>query len=194
MRAVAILGKRLIDTIYVFPRSLRYGFMIANLGVVVAWLLLPKDAFDKVPPVVEAGFLRNNFARRWGGGCNGWTTDVAIWHLAGQLATWYAYSIASFAILIGHPMSIKNKVLAAAITLTGLFIFTCGLTHLVSAYAMFNPVYVIDGASISLNGAVSLPGAVLICYALEKSRRIAASRARRLEELERDAMKRRRSP
>src|SRR5689334_19863618 len=87
------------------PRSLVAGLIVAAMGVGLAWGLLPPGFLDRDPAIIDAGEFRNNFARRWGGGCNGWTRDVALFHLIAHVSTFIAYMIASFAILIGHPHS-----------------------------------------------------------------------------------------
>lgn len=178
------MPRRVARLLYGLPRSLRYGFGVATLGVFVAWIFLPPNYLTETPPITARGLFRNDFARRWGGGCNGWTTGVATWHVVGHALTWYAYSIAAFAILVGHPLSIRNQVLRGAIVFTGCFIQTCGATHLIAAYAVFNPIYIAEGIALSVNGGVSVVGSILICYALEMSRRIASAKNKRLAELE----------
>lgn len=86
-----------MNTLY----ALIEGLVLAALGVAVAFVLLmvagPEDCFAWRP----AG---DEFARRWGGGCTGWTKPVALLHVVAGLMHWTAYVGTSRVVWRLHPV------------------------------------------------------------------------------------------
>ena len=124
------------------------------------------------------------FARRWGGGCGGWTNGLAMFHLCGMLAHWWAYTTAAFVILRLHPILEGVPEARIAVYLMVAFIFGCGVTHLLDAYTMFNPVYRQTGVFLFLNSIVSVLGAIFIAKALVRTFAVVAMKRKRAERLE----------
>ena len=134
--------------------------VIAAIGVIVMYLLLPENVFD------ENCCAHTGFARRWDGTCGGWTRDLAMLHITGDLFHWHSYVTASMVILQHHPIMSRVKYSGAAVYTMVAFIFGCGLTHLFEAYATFHPVYYFTGWFKLFNGVVSEFGQYFIAYSL----------------------------
>lgn len=142
------------------------GFIIATIGVLIAYLLLPDNSFD----------VRNycgGFARKWDGSCMGWTTSLATSFIIGSLLHWYAYTIISIMVWTRHPITRNNKYSAPTVILTGFFIFGCGVTHLLAAYTVLNPLYNAETYYLIFNGATSLLASFFVVYGLIRSSEVA---------------------
>ena len=150
-----------------FYRVSRLGILVSVAGIIAAWLLLPARAFDG-PWVgaVHDGLLKDDFARRWDGGCAGWTRALATWAIVGNCCLWIAYVCIAFYLARLHPIPAYVKTAKAMVVGVFVIFLGCGLGHLLWAYATFHPVYVLAVAEDFLNGVVSLVGAVLIGLSL----------------------------
>lgn len=124
------------------------------------------------------------FARRWDGGCSGWTQDLAILHMTGDLLQWWAYVTISFVVARLHPIMWEVPSAPVAVLFMILFIFGCGLTHLFNAYSVLYPVYRATGTFLVINGVVSVLAAIAVAHALVSAFAMVAKKDARLEELE----------
>ena len=153
------------------------------IGVLVCWLCLPTGWYNPMK-TGGSGLFGADFARRWDGGCRGWTRGLATVHIVGDLMHWWAYTTASFILLRLHPIMDKIKGSRMAVYTMCLFIFGCGITHLWDAYASIYPVYRAFGWLKICNGMVSIAGAVLIAYTLVQVFAVVTAKRKRLEALE----------
>ena len=167
-----------------------YGTLLALVGVVIAYIMLPSGVFDV--PVAEgvetctsiasgelschaepgSTYLDTGYARRWDGACTGWDKGLAMKFIIGDLMHWWAYVLISFMIITRHPIKKDIKGHAFTMWLTAAFIAGCGLTHLVSAYTVLNPVYKVQGWVNIVNGSVSVVAMFTVVYGLVKARSI----------------------
>lgn len=137
------------------------GVFWATAAIVLLWLTLPSDIL-RVPPPPMSGLFYNHFARRWGGGCTGWTNDVAVFSLVNDLLLWNAYVVVALVMWRLHPLIRRAPTMRISLPLICLVFLTCGGTHLFSAYTVLNPVYVFDGVFKTLAGTIGIFCAVYI--------------------------------
>lgn len=142
-------------------KAISEGVAWAMLAVGLLWLTLPSDILS-APPRPMSGLFYNHFARRWGGGCTGWTNDVAVFSLVNDLLLWNAYVVVALVMWRLHPLIRRAPTMRISLPLICLVFLTCGGTHLVSAYTVLNPVYVFDGVFKTFAGAIGIFCAVYI--------------------------------
>lgn len=128
------------------------------------------------------------FERRWDGTCGGWTRELAIVVGIANLLLWWAYSAIAVTILRLHPVVTTVPESRATVRLTGAFVMLCGLTHLMGAYTIVNPVYrfeagVMFATALISDVSVFFVGAGLI--------RVFEKRNAYVADLERKAVRRR---
>lgn len=123
----------------------------------------------------------SGFARRWDGGCNGWTNELARVHVWGDLLHWIAYCTMAYVIIRRHPIIKNDWVSFITVYLTGAFILGCGFTHLFDAYSTLDPAYVFQGWFKVCNGIVSISAEFFVVYGLLRAVKIARDRERRLK-------------
>ena len=151
------------------------GISIA-LGLLL-WWMLPSSHSD-------SGLFRNDFGRRWDGGCAGWTHGLAIQHLVGDLLAWWGYVTISVIIWMLHPTMKSFPRSKTTVLLLGMFIILCGTTHLFEAISIFNPVYIFTGRFKIVSGIVGGIALVFIADGLTRAFRVVAEKRKRAEELE----------
>ena len=98
------------------------------------------------------------FARKWDGGCTGWTSYLAAHEMISNWLLWYAYCNISVIIYRLHPRPMDNITFHA---LVGVFIF-CGMKHLVDAITVLNPIYeqsILFGYAVSIVSIICMFGA-----------------------------------
>ena len=160
----------------IYFRTVLVGFLTSAIGVLVAWLLLPLGAMDASIMCAPDGF-----ARRWDGSCAGWTEGLAVKHLVGDLLHWWAYTTMAVVIAWHHPILKGDWKSWVTVNLTSIFIFGCGLTHLIEAYTVFNPMYIAQAGFKIANGVVSVAAMFFVIHGLLRS---VALYEKRLAELE----------
>lgn len=161
------------------------GAIASVTGAVLLWLTLPAGTMGRHEPSAS-GLFRDDFACRWDGGCLGWTREVAVLHLVGDLATWSAYVVIAVVIIKLHPILARVRYSRLTVPLMTLVFVTCGGVHLLDAYATFRPMYVALGWYKNLAGLVGIAGAVLIAHnlvsafdiVLREQRELATARAK----------------
>jgi len=158
--------------------ALLTGTGISILGVIILYLFIPSGSFDLVNTCCEF-----DFARRYDGTCGGWTTSLALFHVTGDLMHWWAYTTAAAILFQLHPIMAKVPSSRTAVYLMVAFIFGCGLTHLMEAYATFHPVYVFTGWFKFINAIISCVGAYFIAHALVRAFKEVKRQRDRLENL-----------
>ena len=136
------------------------GAAWSAFAIAILWFMLPNDQG------VRDGFFRNDFARRWDGGCAGWTPSLATIHGLGDLLIWTDYVIIAIVIRRLHPIVRKIKTAWITVSLIVLVFVTCGATHLFEAYTIFDPVYVATGWFKVITAIVGLFGSVFIAHNL----------------------------
>lgn len=142
-------------------KAISEGVFWAALAVVLLWMTLPSDIL-RAPPQPMSGLFYNHFARRWGGGCTGWTNDVAVFSLVNDLLLWHAYVVVALVMWRLHPLIRRAPTMRVSLPLICLVFLTCGGTHLFSAYTVLNPIYVFDGVFKTLAGTIGIFCAVYI--------------------------------
>lgn len=135
----------------------------ATVGIGLLWLTLPSGPQS---PVNHGGLFDNNFARRWDGTCTGWTRDLATFHVVSDLLLWNAYVLIALVMWRLHPIIKRVPTARVTVPLICAVFLTCGATHLFSAYVVFNPIYVFDGAFKVFAGVIGAFGAVYIAHDL----------------------------
>ena len=158
-------------------RAVLEGIFWSVAGAVVLWLCVP------VAPVA-GGLFSNAFASRWNGGCNGWTKPLATLHVVGDLLTWTAYVTIAIVVMRLHPILRRVRSAKATVTLIVLVFTSCGATHLIDAYATFNPIYVAFGWFKMIAAVIGLTGACFIAHDLVVAFDKVEVDRRRLAELE----------
>jgi hypothetical protein len=148
-------------------KAIAEGLSLAVLGMGLLWLTLPSGFLNEAP-AGQGGLLNNVFARRWGGACGGWTRDVALLHVVNDLLLWNAYTVVSLVMWRLHPIIKRAPTMRITLPLICIVFLTCGATHLFSAYAVFNPIYVFDGAFKAFAGIIGAFCAVYISHDLVK--------------------------
>lgn len=146
-------------------KAIAEGVCWATLAVGLLWLSLP-SAVLSMPPQTTGGLFYNNFARRWGGACGGWTNDVVIFNLVSDLLLWHAYLVIALVMWRLHPIIRRAPTMRISLPLICIVFATCGATHLFSAYTAFNPIYVFDGAFKAFAGIIGIFCAVYISHDL----------------------------
>lgn len=143
------------------------AFLISISGILIAYLILPDPALaPDIQDMCGKESLVNGFARRWDGSCGGWTRQLAIQHIAGDLLHWISYATVSVLIFALHPVSKRRKWSKPTVYLTSSFVFLCGFLHLVDAYSVIYPEYILLGNLKLLNGIISFVSSILIAYGL----------------------------
>lgn len=143
--------------------TLLYCLLLSGMGILIAYLCLPDWVWPQADRHVCEG---GGFARRWDGSCHGWTRELALTHIVGDLMHWIAYCSVSYVIARWHPVSRQKVTSRITITLVAVFVFGCGLAHLVEAYTVFNPIYELQSKIKIANGIISLIDLPLILYGL----------------------------
>lgn len=144
-------------------RVIAEGIVWAALGIGLLWITLPAGF---ATPVNYGGLLDNDFGRRWDSSCGGWTTDLATFHVASDLLLWNAYVIIALVMWRLHPIIKRVPTHRMTVTVICIIFLTCGATHLFSAYTVFNPIYVFDGAFKTLAGVIGAFGAIYVAHDL----------------------------
>ncbi len=143
------------------------GWFWATAIVLLLYVLMPAGAWTHDwQPTTFSGLLRDDFARRFDGGCSGWSQDLAIRMAVAEVVSWYAYVTIAFVLYRLHPAPryLKHTKLTI-VAIYWLFIF-CGSTHLMTAYCCFHPVYNMSVLLIYLNTLAAYLGAFRIAYSL----------------------------
>ncbi len=110
------------------------GLVLSTVIVFVMFMLLPDEVFERNPSEI--------YARRYGGGCSGWTTTMACLDIAQNLGLWYCYCTIAVVLNQSHPLPLKEEPMALlTLRLIVAFIVGCGFKHLVDAYTDLHPVY-----------------------------------------------------
>lgn len=150
----------MIRVIKVFAEAIFW----AMIGIGALWLTLP-SGFD-LKPTNLGGLFANDFARRWDATCAGWTRPLATFHIISDLLLWNAYVVIALVMWRLHPIIKRVPTHRITVSVICLIFLTCGATHLFSAYAAINPIYVFDGAFKTLAGVIGAFGAVYIAHDL----------------------------
>ena len=127
-----------------------------------------------------------DFASRWDGGCSGWTQDVAVVHIVGNLLLWWAYVTIATAMSRLHPILVNVSYSGYTLLLICAIFISCGATHLFDAWAFFHPLYRATGLFLILSGVIGLVGAMLVAHSLDAAFAIVRSK-----DLEAEAMAKR---
>lgn len=157
------------------------GYGIALGMVLIGVALLPPGSF-----AWDSHDSSTGIARRWGGGCGGWTPTLAVLHLVGDLMQWFGYVVISLSIIRLHPMVAAVRYSSFTVPLIIAVFLFCGGTHLFDAYAMFHSVYWLEGWYKILAGIVALAGSFFIAHNLVSSFARVAEKKRYVEQLERE--------
>ena len=158
-------------------KAILEGWAWSMIGATVLWFAMPDSPDD--------GWLFNNqFASRWEGGCGGWTNSLAMAHVIGDLLTWTAYVTIGIVMLRLHPIIRRLKTARITVSLIVTVFVTCGATHLLDAYATFNPIYVATGMFKNIAAVVGLFGAVFVAHNLVTAFAQHETDRKRLSELE----------
>ena len=173
MNAVA---KKILDTIVI-------GLAWSAAGVAAAFLTMPSGVFDHFDQA-EDGLFRTDFARRWGGGCAGWTTSISLMHVIADCLTWSAYVVIAVVIARLHPIMQRLPSSKATVPLIVFIFSTCGAVHLGDAYTTFVPMYVAFGCFKFFAAIIGLVGAFYISHNLVSAFAIVTKEKQRLSELE----------
>lgn len=157
------------------------GTFITLVGVAIAYWALPDGALETTAAACHAageshGYLDTGFARKWDGSCTGWTRGLSLKFILSDLMHWWAYVLISLMILTRHPSTSNGIGYKVVIWLSGAFIFGCGVTHLVGAYTVINPLYEMQGWVNLANGIVSVIAMIFVVYGLIRS--VVASKER----------------
>lgn len=101
------------------------------------------------------------FAARYDGGCGGWTSELSLVYTAADLGTCWAYFAIAIAILRLHPVLSYVPAARVTVTLVIMIFLSCGLDHLVAAFANFEPHYL---PLAWIKGGAALIGIVGACF------------------------------
>ena len=121
------------------------------------------------------------------GMCYLWDPKMLILQIGSDAVTALAYF--SIPILLLYFLSKRRDVpFSGTIAMFGLFIVACGLTHVMSIYTIWHPVYWLDGALKAFAAIVSLATAIMLVPLVPKALmlRTPAALERLNESLERD--------
>ncbi|MCA8986282.1 MAG: hypothetical protein KDA78_01485, partial [Planctomycetaceae bacterium] len=135
------------------------------LGVLLFWWTLPADYLQARPPNY-GGLLHNGFARRWDGTCSGWTSSLAGFHAMSDVLLWMAYVNIAVVMWRLHPILRRLPTTRITVPLISCVFLSCALTHLLSAYVVFNPIYLFDAVLKNLSGLIGVVGAIYIAHDL----------------------------
>jgi hypothetical protein len=141
------------------------GLFWATSGIGLLWLTLPSGFLD-AKPANPGGLFDNAFARRWDGTCTGWTKELATFHVVSDFLLWNAYVVIALVMWRLHPIIKRVPTARITVPLICSVFLTCGATHLFSAYVVFNPIYVFDGAVKAFAGVIGVLAAVYIAHDL----------------------------
>ena len=158
------------------------GGIYASIGVVVATLLLPSGSLT--------GRVDPDFASRWMGNCTGWTKELTLWHLAGDLMQWYAYVVIAIVYARLHPILADIPSSRITVPLVVLIFTFCGGTHLYDAYTYFHPAYVGEAWYKTVAGIIGLTGCVFVAHNLYTAFGVVQRKNERLEKLELEELER----
>ncbi len=149
--------------------------------------MLASQAHTTHAPVVTEGFLPHGF-------CYLWNKPLLYTHLWSDLLIGVSYVVISFALAALVHRARRDIPFSAAFVAFGLFIITCGLTHFMEVWTLWEPVYWLSGgvkvvtAAASVATAVAMPFMLPRVHAtireakLSREREVAAARAAALEE------------
>jgi hypothetical protein len=122
------------------------------------------------------------FAKRWDGGCTGWTNTLVLMNVTGNLLLWWAYTMIGTTINRLHPVVIRLRDSIWTMRLVTAFIIGCGATHLVAAYVNFNPVYRFEARLLTVVAGISDVAAFFVAAGLIRVfKHVLADRARLAE-------------
>ena len=138
------------------------GLLLSLLGVGVAYLLLPLNAFSESLCSAEDF----GFARKFDGSCQGWTSNLVRYFIVGSLLHWWAYVHIAYVIYRHHPILEGSRTSQIVIYLTSLFILGCGVSHLIAAYTAIHPVYSVEVVWLVVNGIISCLAMLYVTYGL----------------------------
>lgn len=134
------------------------GMFYALVGIVIAWLLLPSGWLEHNPST--------KFARRWDGGCTGWTKSLALLDCLHNLGFWCIYVTIPTALYRLHPTPDRIRGSRTTLKLMVAFISGCGSKHLMDAYCVFNPIYPTAISWGWIVVAISAVAMRFICFSL----------------------------
>lgn len=160
-------------------RAIIEGLCWSTLVVAVLYATLPARVWThNIYPA---------FSRRFDGGCNGWTRELAIWDMVQNIGLWYAYCTMATVIRRLHP--VPEELFKTTHMLMVGFIVGCGFKHLVDAYTTLVPVYemsIVVGYSVA---GVSFAALWFISVSLHRARVHSACNRQQLQEFQ-NALKR----
>ena len=138
-------------------------------------------------PAVADGFLPHGF-------CYLWNKPLLYTHLWSDLLIGVSYVVISFALAALVHRARREIPFSAAFVAFGLFIITCGLTHFMEIWTLWEPVYWLSGGVKVVTAAASVATAVAMPFMLprvhttirdaklSRERELATVRAATLEE------------
>ncbi len=160
------------------------GRIIRAIVEGLAWSLLGWLLWLPTMELETEGFFRNNFASPWSGECTGWTKPLALLHIVGSSITWSAYVLIGIVVFRLHPIAKRVRLAKFMVPVVSLVLITCGAVHLLDAYTILNPIYVVLAWAKILVAGISLVGGVLVSQTLVMVFDVAVKERRRLMELE----------
>lgn len=161
-----------------FFSTILRSLIITILGIIIAYLLLQENVFE-----VSGSCHNNGFARRWDGTCDGWTKELAIKVIRGNLLHWWAYTTIAMTIWLNHPILKGSITSFLTVYMSGAFVFGCGITHLMEAYTVLNPLYWVQAWLLEVNGWISVISMFYVVYGLLRVTIIANKRREQLSKL-----------
>jgi hypothetical protein len=143
------------------------GCFYATLIAAVFYIALPYEVYDQVWRGTQTeGLFRDTFARRYNGGCSGWTYELTLASTVTEVVSWYAYMIIAFVLIRLHPIHVKMRGSKFTVLMIFWLFILCGMTHLLTAYTNLHPTYNLLIFIKAVNAAVSLAAGMRIAWAL----------------------------
>ena len=138
-------------------------------------------------PAVVDGFLPHGF-------CYLWNKPLLVTHLTSDLVIGVSYVVISFALAALVHRARRDIPFHVLFVAFGLFIVTCGLTHFMEVWTLWQPVYWLSGGVKAVTAIASAATAAVMPFVvprihttvrdakLARERELAAARAAALEE------------
>ena len=140
---------------------------IWSLAVALFLFAIPIEVAMPTPGGFWSKLFIADFASRWEGSCSGWTSDVAVVHIVGNLLLWWAYVTIATVMARLHPILQSVTYSGYTLLLICAIFVSCGATHLFDAWTFFHPLYRATGLFLILSGLIGLVGAVLVAHSLD---------------------------
>lgn len=151
------------------------GLLHSLIAIFILMIFLPMDWISHNP--------YPDFARRWDGGCTGWSRNLAIWDIGENILLWITYCIMGNVLYRLHPLPrLGDHNTALTLFMICSFIIGCGFKHLLDAFTIIYPNYYLSIAAGYILSFLSLASLYHISKALIEANKNVLENRKTLEE------------